>query len=72
MECLRRQGRWTTTRPARVEDAARFGQARCVEQHEVARGSRTIVRLRRTDPDAPTYPSTEEERRRLLREQRDE
>ena len=58
MECLRRQMNRLETQPDRVEEAkllaARFGvrQIECFDQHL----GKTVVRLVRTDADAPTYP----------------
>jgi hypothetical protein len=57
IEALRRQNRLVMNRPNVVADAvqqaARFG----VRQVEVPRSNRTITRLIRTHPGAPSYPS---------------
>ena len=58
LECLRRQPHRLRTEPRRVADAAaladKFGVRR-VEVYDPKIG-KTIIRLRRTDDDAPLYP----------------
>lgn len=70
-ECLRRQGNRMKRQPELVGEAARFARRHGVEQRDGARGRGILVRLYRTDPDAPEYLADERERRRLLRDHRD-
>lgn len=65
-ECLRRQPNQTAKDPKRVRAAAQFARHHGVVQRRKPHGQGTIIRLMRTDPAAPQYPSTEAERRAWL------
>ena len=65
-ECLRRQPSRVENEPDRVAAAAAFARRHGVHQREFSRGRGVIVRLYRTDSDAPSYPIDEVERRRLI------
>ncbi|MGI8946499.1 MAG: ATP-binding domain-containing protein, partial [Ornithinimicrobium sp.] len=62
-ECLRQQPNQRRRNPQRVKEAAQLAQRHGVIQERQAYGRRTIVRLYRTDREAPTYPGDEAERR---------
>jgi hypothetical protein len=64
IECLRRRLSQVTRNPERVDDAARFAKRHGVVQDTAVRGNGSITRLFRTDPLAPTYPSSDADRRR--------
>ncbi len=63
-ECLRQQPNRLRRDPQRVKAAAQLAKRHGVVQERHRHGSRTIVRLYRTDPDAPSYPLNEADRRR--------
>ncbi len=56
LRALRRQRSWLEHRSARVAAAEALASRHGVLQQEQIRGSSTIVRLKRTDPQAPPYP----------------
>jgi len=56
-EALRQQPDWLEKRPDKVADAAALAQCYGVVQREEKFGRREIVRLERTDRDAPCYPT---------------
>lgn len=61
-ECLRRQPNQLRRNARRVDAAAALARRHGVEQRDAVRGTRGIVRLHRTDGDAPAYPVGEEDR----------
>jgi len=61
-EALRRQPAWVNKRPGRVADAAALAQRHSVKQRGEKRGQWEIVRLERTDQDAPIYPKPSKRR----------
>ena len=61
-EALRRQPAWVNKRPGRVADAAALAQRHGVKQRVEKRGQWEIVRLERTDQDAPSYPKPSKRR----------
>ncbi len=59
MECLRRQPNQLARNRHRVDEAARLATRHGVVQERIERGTGSIVRLFRTDDNAPTYPTSE-------------
>ena len=59
MECLRRQPNQLARDRRRVDEAARLAKRHGVAQERTERGNGFIVRLFRTDCDAPVYPGSE-------------
>lgn len=65
MECLRRQPNRVKNMPDRVDEAARLATKYGVEQRREGQ----VIHFYRTDPDAPEYPRSTDERRALLQGQ---
>ena len=59
MECLRRQPNRVKNQPQRVEEAAELARRHGVIQNSSynANVGKSVVRLIRTDPGAPSYPA---------------